>query len=650
MENAENRRKLISNVFVIALLLVAQASLAIASDRWILFAPLMAAAVVQPFLFPAVTIELSRMAQLVLTLPVAILLQVWPLDDVGSAFETTFYVSLYLILISVIQLYSKVITKKVSRVVLSGSLSLLFAGTAIGNVMTYLIIIISFSVLLFASLRYSLNIRQNNKKYNLLHFAMLAAALIITVAMSIGLTKTVQIYYAEISEYFYQISGFVRLKSAPGFSGEARLGSITDTRDGDLAKTVAVRIFADKEPGYLKGMVFKDYSDAKWYKADLSDRVKPDRGEDNKKLMGRVILPGMTGPGFEDKPEFNVFPADRYGANYFLPLKTSAFDTHNKSILNLPGNIYISEDKKTSLGYKVFVSEQPLRYGGGDSIYSEPCSDLLVRSALKLTVAKLNIRNENIEEKIAAVKRYFNSKYTYKVGIDFIPKIDPVIQFLTAKSHGHCELFATAGTLMLREMGIKARYVTGFVCSEKVSYGNLWLARNLNAHAWTEYYHPEKGWQTAEFTPASGVPDNMINNDSYYEYLYSLWLRLKGFGIRGILDLVFSYVGQFGQWLIGAWWRIAGLVIFMAWYFVWRNYKKNSVHKFLYNERDFKDEVKSAREKFFHLQEELKKQGLAKEECETLEEYSARILESNYENKDDVAEFIRYFAKIRYST
>ena len=63
---------------------------------------------------------------------------------------------------------------------------------------------------------------------------------------------------------------------------------------------------------------------------------------------------------------------------------------------------------------------------------------------------------------------------------------NPVQEFLTRRKSGHCETFATAMALVLREHGIPSRLVTGFAGGERGPFGSYYLVRGLDAHAWVE--------------------------------------------------------------------------------------------------------------------------------------------------------------------
>jgi protein-glutamine gamma-glutamyltransferase len=71
---------------------------------------------------------------------------------------------------------------------------------------------------------------------------------------------------------------------------------------------------------------------------------------------------------------------------------------------------------------------------------------------------------------------------------------------------GHCEYFASAMTVMLRALGIPARYVNGFQTGEYNDVGGDFIVRASDAHSWVEVYFPGYGWLEFDPTPAGAVP------------------------------------------------------------------------------------------------------------------------------------------------
>lgn len=81
---------------------------------------------------------------------------------------------------------------------------------------------------------------------------------------------------------------------------------------------------------------------------------------------------------------------------------------------------------------------------------------------------------------------------------------DFALWFLRDADTGCCVHFATASVVLLRAVGIPARYVTGYK-AETVA-GEETVVMTRDAHAWAEYYDSEVGmWRILESTP--GAPE-----------------------------------------------------------------------------------------------------------------------------------------------
>lgn len=79
--------------------------------------------------------------------------------------------------------------------------------------------------------------------------------------------------------------------------------------------------------------------------------------------------------------------------------------------------------------------------------------------------------------------------------------VDPVLYFLTESRRGYCMHYAAAAALMLRSLGIPARYVSGFTV-ESVPDREVTVPDRA-AHAWVEVWVNGFGWYPVEVTPAA---------------------------------------------------------------------------------------------------------------------------------------------------
>ncbi len=78
---------------------------------------------------------------------------------------------------------------------------------------------------------------------------------------------------------------------------------------------------------------------------------------------------------------------------------------------------------------------------------------------------------------------------------------DPVFYFLNDSRRGYCMHYASAAALMLRALGVPARYVQGYTVQTQP--GQEVRVPDFAAHAWVEVYVDGYGWYPMEVTPAA---------------------------------------------------------------------------------------------------------------------------------------------------
>ena len=100
-------------------------------------------------------------------------------------------------------------------------------------------------------------------------------------------------------------------------------------------------------------------------------------------------------------------------------------------------------------------------------------------------------------EMLREMESYFLDPARFSYTLDFREierndDVDPIEDFFQNHRSGHCELFASALTLMLRQQDIPARLVVGFYGAEFNNLTGNYLVRGKHAHAWVEaYLRPE---------------------------------------------------------------------------------------------------------------------------------------------------------------
>lgn len=160
------------------------------------------------------------------------------------------------------------------------------------------------------------------------------------------------------------------------------------------------------------------------------------------------------------------------------------------------------------------------------------------------------------EEITTRLRDYFQSEYPYTLSPGITPRRkDFVNYFLSEKRKGYCAHYASSAVLILRYMGIPARYVegyavdaieiatdaesTGFNVSDYYEGASLmpqntvisYDASDANAHAWVELYDENLGWYPVEFTPyrTDAEEDRM----SIWDMFTRLFQTGEGAGLTG---------------------------------------------------------------------------------------------------------------------
>lgn len=99
---------------------------------------------------------------------------------------------------------------------------------------------------------------------------------------------------------------------------------------------------------------------------------------------------------------------------------------------------------------------------------------------------------------------HLEENYRYSLDLRGASDEQPLEDFLFRRRSGHCEFFSTAMVVMLRQAGVPARNVTGFLGGRLNPYGNdgaYYVVTQSDAHSWVEYYVEGSGWIAADPTP-----------------------------------------------------------------------------------------------------------------------------------------------------
>ena len=263
-------------------------------------------------------------------------------------------------------------------------------------------------------------------------------------------------------------------------------------------------------PAYLREASYRTYHSQRqsWYSG--SPRTEFDQ---NPILSERdqttwILLPGKTNTASVNIACF------LYGGKSLLPLPTGCGRLENLNAYILQKN---SEGTVLAEGPGLAIFDA--RYGPGTTVDAVPDenhtttnSDYLVPTneivALDSVISELKITGTDEEQTLLAVQNFFADKFTYSLwqGADKLATTNEtaLTRFLLHSRSGHCEYFATATVLLLRELGIPARYAVGYAVHEPSRHG--YVVRERDAHAWCLVWNRQtKTWEDFDTTPAAWV-------------------------------------------------------------------------------------------------------------------------------------------------
>ena len=356
-----------------------------------------------------------------------------------------------------------------------------------------------------------------------------------TVIISFGIfmfTALIFVSIPRISSGFL-VSSFVKpqaLKS--GFSDEVKLGQVGEIQL-DNSPVMRVKLL-NRDPEsfpeslYWRGIALDDFDGRTWriseadykvYKNNKEGVIRVKEASDNlvsqeivtEPLDTDILFAGSVPVGFQGVTGGRL---EEVNDSYILP---SRFSYRLKYIaysdLSIPS---VKELANTIEKYPVSITRRYLQL--------PPLGERIRELATQITRL-----DRNVYDKAVSIKRYLVSNMNYTRTLQNGKGEFPIEDFIFVNKAGHCEYFATAMVILLREIGIPARIVNGFHGGEWNEYGKFFLVRESNAHSWVEVYFPEHGWVLFDPTPASerefSVSRSLFLISSYFDYLRYRWSR-----------------------------------------------------------------------------------------------------------------------------
>jgi protein-glutamine gamma-glutamyltransferase len=333
-----------------------------------------------------------------------------------------------------------------------------------------------------------------------------------------------------------------------GFSDNVTLGEIGQIKQ---SSAVVMRIHVEGDPGrasdvHWRGIVLTDFDGKRWF-TPTHDQIVLSPNPDGEFRFAAVPLSSDNSYPLRYTVLMEPVATDAVFIAPRLEALRGRFTNDSERVGASQQRGYLLIDRTGSLS-NPFHNETKVRYEGLSLLPAIPPTQLRKASetfpdevhSLYLQLPELDPRIKQLAQKItesshneydraANIERYLKTHYAYTLDLTGPQTDDPLAYFLFTRRAGHCEYFAAAMTVMLRDLGIPARYVGGFLPGEYNDLGGDYIIRASDAHTWVEAYFPGYGWITFDPTPpGNGKRNTFLSRLALYwdwfQFAWSEWV------------------------------------------------------------------------------------------------------------------------------
>lgn len=297
-----------------------------------------------------------------------------------------------------------------------------------------------------------------------------------------------------------------KLRMTSGFSESVELGAIGAIKESDA---VVMKVRLNNPPGPLpadlkwRGIALDTYDGRSWSKSNVTrQRVSPegDYFRLERSIQGTRLL---TQTFFVEALTTDVV----FASHKVLAVSSDLGFLQRDS----GGSIHTLRHDTRKIRYRA-VSDItapdpdliPSRPGPLPEPIGKTCLQLPALDArIAVLARKATGAASHPYDKALSLERYLRTSYEYSLELKGSPRTrDPLAAFLFDIRKGHCEYFASAMAIMLRQLGIPSRLVNGFRAGEYNRLADAFVVRQYDAHSWVEAYFAPYGWVEFDPTPA----------------------------------------------------------------------------------------------------------------------------------------------------
>lgn len=272
---------------------------------------------------------------------------------------------------------------------------------------------------------------------------------------------------------------------------------------GGLSNTLMMYVRSPVS-SYWRAHAYDFYDGRTWTRSDDSVTILKRQGRSS--VTVRKLLRGtetFVQSFYVANPMPNILFAGGDPAELFVPVDEVAVDS--------TGGLHVGDALQPGATYSVLSGRQAfsadkLRAAGTDYPLTTALRYLqlpiIIPDRVRELAVSLTKDASNPYDKAVMLRDYLKTTYPY----DYFPPAqkansESVDQFLFVDKRGVCEHYVSALVVMLREIGIPARLVSGFGSGTYNSLTGFYEVHANDAHAWAEVYFPNYGWVAFDPTP-----------------------------------------------------------------------------------------------------------------------------------------------------
>lgn len=305
-----------------------------------------------------------------------------------------------------------------------------------------------------------------------------------------------------------------------GFAANIRVGSLHRV----LKSNRVVMRIGGEAPDLLRGVVLDSYDRRVWSSSRATTTESIATSSPLDRATTRIELSRAALSGRANDPRW-FLPAD--ACDLHTPSGRMSIDAHGAARPEPPNDAREISFRRASSGACTTTLPAPAPPGAVDLEIATKIRRELTPIAIEWTRGATTK-----QEALEAIVRHL-ATFEYSLEDRRESRVDPIVEFVTVRQRGHCELFASALALLARSAGIPARVAVGYRVVEVNPITGLSVVRDRHAHTWVEAWDGAR-WVTFDPTPAAELHATTRPSgwNHFTEVMSFAWDRTLGFFAR----------------------------------------------------------------------------------------------------------------------